>query len=66
MFDLYEKHRKEQYFRDCSLRRDKQEYAYIEDYFLYNRPSEKNNEEDENPRGIADIDLNNGKTIQIF
>ena len=57
MFDLYKRHRKEQDFR--------QEYAYVEDYSLYHKSSEKNKEDDENPRGVVEIDLNNGKTIQI-
>jgi hypothetical protein len=57
MFNLYERHRKEQDFE--------QEYAYVEDYSLYHKPSNGNQEEDESPRGVVEIDLNNGKTIQI-
>ena len=41
-----------------------QEYAYVEDYSLY-QPPQKKKERDEYPRGIVEVDLNNGKTTEI-
>ena len=43
-----------------------QEYAYIEDFTLYQPPKDKK-ESDENLRGVTEIDLNNGaiKNLQI-
>jgi hypothetical protein len=46
-----------------------QEYAYVEDYSLFyfnNEPSNNKEELDENRRGIVEIDLNNGQTIEII
>lgn len=56
MFDLYDKQRQK--------RQDFQEYAYIEDYSLY-QPAQKKKQKDEHPRGVVEIDLNNGKTTEI-
>lgn len=42
-----------------------QEHAYVEDYSLFYEPPKKKKERDENPRGVVEIDLDNGKTIQI-
>ena len=55
MFDLYEKKQKRQDFI--------QEYVYVEDYSLYQ--PQKKKEKDENPRGMVEVDLNNGKTTEI-
>lgn len=41
-----------------------QEQAYVEDYFLFYEPPKKK-ESDENRRGVVEIDLNNGKTIEV-
>lgn len=46
-----------------------QEYAYVEDYsLLYPNHEFKNKKEEsnKNPRGILEIDLNDGQTIQII
>lgn len=43
-----------------------QEYAYVEDYSLYHREvPEKKEKKDEDPRGVVEIDLNNGNAIEI-
>ncbi len=56
MFDLYNRKQKRQNFI--------QEHAYVEDYSLY-QPRQKKKEKDENPRGMVEVDLNNGKTAEI-
>jgi hypothetical protein len=56
MFDLYNQKQKRQDFI--------QKYAYVEDYSVY-QPPENKKEKDEEPRGMVEIDLNNGKTTEI-
>lgn len=42
------------------------EYAYVEDYSLYHiEAPEKKEKKDEDPRGIVEIDLSNGNTVEI-
>lgn len=58
MFDLYKPEKEKEEFV--------QEYAYVEDYSLYHRDAPESKEEkDENPRGVVEIDLKNGKTVEI-
>ena len=59
MFDLYiPKQKKEEFV---------QEYAYVEDYSLYHSEKPvKKEEKDEDPRGMVEIDLNNGKAIEVI
>jgi hypothetical protein len=57
MFDLYDKPRQK---RQSFI----QEYAYVEDYPLY-QPAKRKKQEDEQPRGVVEVDLNNGKTTEI-
>jgi hypothetical protein len=57
MFDLYDQPRQK---RQSFI----QEYAYVEDYPLY-QPKQKKKEKDEYPRGVVEVDLNNGKTTEI-
>lgn len=42
-----------------------QEYAYLEDYSLFYEPPKKKQESTETWRGIVEIDLDNGKAIEI-
>lgn len=42
-----------------------QEHAYVEDYSLFYEPPKKKKESDEDRRGVVEIDLNNGKTIEV-
>lgn len=43
-----------------------QEYAYVEDYSLLYDLKQRIKESDESFRGIVEIDLDNGKAIEII
>ena len=43
-----------------------QEYAYVEDYSLFYEPKQRRKESDESFRGIVEIDLDNGKAIEVI
>jgi hypothetical protein len=53
MFDLYEPKQKEQDF--------KQEYAYIEDYSLYQPPPKEKPKKKDEQRGFIEIDILGGR-----
>ncbi len=43
-----------------------QEYAYIEDYSLFYKPQQRIKESDEHHSCIIEIDLDNGKEIEVI